>query len=104
MWRVIDPKNLGAFHPPTFKTDLNLFTHVLKDGEVYLQRDALDAPSWDWQTGDTIIQVHQITIPKDTVIGEYKVRVGIYDRVNGERLKIKDSGEDAVTVSSLVIR
>jgi hypothetical protein len=104
VWRVTDSKNLGALHPPAFKTDLNLFTHILKNGEVYLQRDALDAPSWDWQTGDTIIQVHQIAIPKDTVIGKYKVRVGIYDRVNGERLKIKDSGEDAVMVSSLVIR
>jgi len=104
VWHVTDSKNLGALHPPAFKTDLNIFTHVLKDGEVYLQRDALDAPSWDWQTGDTIIQIHQIAIPNDAMKDEYKVRIGIYDRVTGERLMIKDSGEDAVMVSPLVIR
>lgn len=104
VWRVTNPQNLGAMHPPAFKTDLNLFTHVLKGNEVYLQRDALDAPSWDWQTGDVILQIHQIAIPGDAAKGEYKVRVGVYDRITGERLMIKDSGEDAVIVSSLTIR
>jgi len=104
VWRVTDPKNLGAIHPPAFKTDLNLFTHILKDGEVYLQRDALDAPSWDWQTGDVILQIHQIAIPSDAAKGEYKVRVGIYDRVTNQRLEIRDSGADAVAVTPLVIR
>ena len=104
VWRVTDPKNLSALHPPAFKTDLNLFTHILKDGEVYLQRDALDAPSWDWQTGDVILQIHQIAIPSDAAKGEYKVRVGIYDRVTNQRLEIRDSGADAVAVTPLVIR
>ena len=104
VWRVTDPKNLSALHPPAFKTDLNLFTHILKDGEVYLQRDALDAPSWDWQTGDVILQIHQIAIPSDAAKGEYKVRVGVYDRVTNQRLEIRDSGADAVAVTPLVIR
>ncbi len=104
VWRVIDPKNLGPLHPPAFKTDLNIFTHIIKDGEIYLQRDALDAPSWDWQTGDVVLQIHQIAIPNDAAKGEYKVRVGIYDRTNSERLMIKVSGEDAAMVSQLVIR
>jgi hypothetical protein len=105
VWRVTDSKKLGALHPPAFKTYINLFTHVLNtNGEIFLQRDALDTPSWDWQTGDVILQIHQLAIPNDAARGEYKVRVGIYDRVTGERLMIKDSGEDTVSVSSLVIR
>ncbi|MBI5715918.1 MAG: glycosyltransferase family 39 protein [Chloroflexi bacterium] len=104
VWRVTNSKNLGAIHPPAYKTDLNLFTHVLKEGEVYLQRDALDAPSWDWQTGDVILQIHQIAIPSNAAKGEYKVKVGIYDRVTNQRLEIRDSGENAAMAPPLVIQ
>ena len=88
-WYVTDPPQLGAIRPPAFKTDLNMFTHVLyPDGSILLQRDQLDAPSWDWQAGDIVVQVHQMQIPSDIVLGKYAVEVGLYDRATGDRLPI----------------
>lgn len=104
IWRVLDPARLGPVHPPTFKTDLNLFTHVLNpDGSIFLQQDRLDAPSWDWQTGDTLIQIHQFAIPPDAAPGEYAVEVGLYDRITDGRLTTRE-GADHVVVSPLIIK
>jgi hypothetical protein len=77
---------IGPVVPPAFRTDVVFFTHVLKaDGTILAQGDRLDVPSWDWQPGDLILQIHSITIPPETVPGEYQVIVGIYDRQSGER-------------------
>jgi hypothetical protein len=103
-WRVLDPAKLGPIHPPAFKTDLNLFAHILNpDGSIFLQQDRLDAPSWDWQAGDTILQVYPFAIPADAVPGEYTVEVGFYDRPSGERLTTSD-GADHILIAPLVIQ
>lgn len=105
VWRVLNPVRLGSQHPPAFKTDLNLFTHVLRpDGAIFLQRDALDAPSWDWQTGDTVLQIHQLAIPPDASAGEYPTEVGLYDRVTGDRLSVLNPDTTSVMVAPLIIR
>ncbi len=74
------------------------------DGTILLQRDSLDAPAWDWQNGDTIMQVHRLAVPADTKAGEYAAEVGLYDRVTGERLTVIDSGATSVTIAPLIIR
>ncbi len=103
-WHVLDPAQVGPIHLPTYKTEINLFTHILNpDGTIYLQQDRLDAPSWDWQTGDTIIQIHQFSIPADAAPGEYSVEVGLYDRLTGDRLVAAD-GADHLVVTPLVIQ
>lgn len=103
-WHVLDPNKVAPIHAPTFETDVNLFTHVLNaDGTIYLQQDRLDAPSWDWQAGDTILQVHQFSIPSDAAPGQYSVEVGLYDRVTGERLTTAD-GADQIVVAPLIIQ
>ncbi len=105
VWRVADPARLGVAHPPALKTDLNLFTHILApDSSIFLQRDSLDAPSWDWQTGDTIIQIHPLAIPADAAPGQYPVEIGLYDRITGDRLLVLDSGADAAQAPPLMIR
>lgn len=102
---VFDTRDLGPVHPSAFKTDLNLFTHILNpDGTVFLQQDRLDAPSWDWQAGDIIMQIHRFAIPPDAAPGEYAVEVGLYDRITGDRLTVIDSGADSVRVDPLIIR
>ncbi len=104
LWRILDPVRLGPLQPPALKTELNLFTHLLNpDGSIFLQQDRLDAPSWDWQTGDLIIQIHQFAIPADAAPGNYPVEIGLYDRPTGERL-LTDTGADYVTVAPLIIR
>lgn len=104
-WQVLDPSSLGALHPPAFKTNLNLFTHILNaDGTIYLQQDRLDAPSWDWQRGDAILQIHQIDVPADAIPGQYPVEVGFYDRITGERLTVAGSNAGSIPAPPLNIR
>jgi 4-amino-4-deoxy-L-arabinose transferase-like glycosyltransferase len=91
VWRVLDPAQIGPSHPPSNTPDTVFFTQILSpDGSVLSQRDALDAPSWSWQTGDLFIQVHSLTIPSESEPGDYRSIVGIYDRSTLERVNILD--------------
>ena len=90
-WQVTDPQNIGPRHPPTFQPDTIFFTHLLDgEGNIVSQRDALDAPSWSWQAGDTIMQIHHLALPAHLAGGSYQPFVGIYDRQTGERLPVHD--------------
>jgi 4-amino-4-deoxy-L-arabinose transferase-like glycosyltransferase len=94
LWQVINPDNIGPAHPPAFQPDTVLFTHLLdEDGNIISQRDALDAPSWSWQTGDTILQIHNLDIPIEIDNGSYYPILGIYDRQTGERLPLSNNSE-----------
>ncbi len=89
MWHIQNPQQVGPLIPPTFTTDMVLFTHVLKpDGTILAQRDSLEAPSWDWQAGDVVVQLHPVFIPPETPVGLYETAVGLYDRQSGQRLTI----------------
>ncbi len=101
-WKATNPENTGPLHPPAFETDAVMFTHLLDDaGEIVSQRDALDAPSWVWQAGDTILQVHSLALPSDLAPGSYVSVVGIYDRQTGKRLPLHDAeGPTAETLFS----
>lgn len=108
-WQVQDPTRVGPLVPPADTTDAVLFTQVLHDGGVLAQRDALDAPSWSWQTGDIILQVHPVPIPAGANPGSYHTIVGLYDRVSGTRLPVIDpitgaTLETFANVPSLVIK
>lgn len=89
IWRVTHPDRVGPIVPPAFTTDVVMFTHVLDErGGILTQRDSLEAPSWDWQAGDLIAQVHPVMVPPETAPGEYQTAVGVYDRASGARLPI----------------
>ena len=95
-WRVGDPSRAGPVVPPSFTTDAVMFTHVLDGaGGILAQRDALDAPSWAWQTGDLILQIHPLAVPEAAAPGEYAAVVGIYDRSSGIRLPVTTGGDSA---------
>lgn len=89
IWRVTNPANVGPIVPPAFTTDVVMFTQLLDaSGVPFAQRDALDAPSWAWQAGDVVAQIHPIAIPAETAPGRYQAIVGIYDRLSGTRLPV----------------
>ena len=109
IWRVTDPEKVGPVVSPAFTTDVVMFTQLLDaSGVPFAQRDSLEAPSWDWQRGDLIAQIHSIFVPPETVPGNYQAIVGIYDRLSGDRLPVlANSGEivgDFTAVSPLEIR
>jgi hypothetical protein len=87
VWQVVDPARAGPLVPPFDTTDVTFFTQVLDEsGQIVAQRDSLEAPSWDWQRGDVIIQVHPLAILPDAVPGSYQTIVGLYDKLSGRRL------------------
>jgi len=101
VWQVVEPSKIGATVPPAFTTDVVMFTHVLAaDSTLLTQHDALDAPSWDWQTGDIIVQIHTMLVPPEAAAGTYEAIVGIYDRSSSERRSVVDaSGTTINTVA-----
>jgi hypothetical protein len=93
VWRVDDPDGVGSRVPPLDVTEVVLFTHVLdSSGAILAQQDRLDAPSWDWQTGDIVVQIHAIPIPAGASAGSYETIVGVYDRQTATRLPLFGSG------------
>lgn len=103
LWRVLDPARAGPVVPPSFTTDAVLFTHVLDGaGGNLTQRDALDAPSWAWQSGDLIAQVHPMTVPAWAAPGQYTTVVGLYDRGSGARLPVIGGGDTAAAPPLLI--
>ncbi|MBP6015252.1 MAG: glycosyltransferase family 39 protein [Candidatus Promineofilum sp.] len=103
LWRVLDPARAGPVVPPSFTTDAVLFTHVVDGaGGLLTQRDALDAPSWAWQSGDLIAQVHPLTVPTSAAPGAYAAVVGFYDRQSGARLPVVGGGDTAAAPPLLI--
>lgn len=80
----------------TTATDYTVFVHVLDEsGQIVAQRDAPpnnnNSPTWIWQPGDVVRDVHQLVQP-ETAVGELDILVGLYDRVTGERLLASQNG------------
>lgn len=104
-WTVLDPKNLGNTIPYVGHPDTNIFVHILQpDGTILSQADQLNAPSWQWQEGDRIYQVHKIYIPADTKEADYDSVTGVYDRLTGNRLAVSGSDETTIQLPPLQIR
>jgi hypothetical protein len=81
-----------------------LFTHILKaDGSILAQHDSLEAPSWNWQAGDVIVQVHPIVIPMETATGVYETAVGLYDQQTGQRLAVLDAANQPTDHHAFVL-
>ena len=107
-WRVVDPARVGPALLPAGQSDVVLFTHVLRsDGTILAQQDALDAPSWSWQAGDVIFQIHQIWLDAATPPGVYAAQVGVYDRDSLTRLPLfaagAPAGADVARVAALTV-
>ena len=70
-----------------------MFTHALDEGgRIVEQDDRLDAPAWDWQKGDTIVQIHRFALPADLTEGTITLNVGVYRHSNRIRLPVTEAG------------
>ena len=104
VWQVTDPSRMGPRVLPADATDAKLFTHVLADDEsIIAQQDLLSVPSWQWQTDDVILQVHQIWIAPEIEAGVYETAVGFYSETTSERVPIIGSTDNRAFVTSLQI-
>lgn len=107
LWHVIDPEPLRPQNLSDAEEDLVVFTHALDEaGNIVGQEDRLDAPAWDWQTGDVVAQIHRFALPVDFSAGPVTLEVGVYRRSDGTRLPVVVDGdvvEDHVILRSLEI-
>jgi hypothetical protein len=73
------------------------FLHLVDDagyiwgqGDKWLMSESL-VPTAGWRAGDVVVDRYGISLLKGTSPGRYKLRIGLYDRINGGRLEIRDS-------------
>ncbi len=106
-----------ADEPPA--QDYTVFAHVLgppnpaSDGPVWAghdsQPDGGHYPTSVWQPGETILDVHRLTLPPDAPAGDYQIEVGLYLLESLERLPASGPGGerwpgDAVILRSFVLQ
>lgn len=94
-WRIYAPDVLGPVAPQHYGAAAALFVHMLDaEGDIASQDDRLDAPAWNWHTGDAFVQIHQIQLDDSVVSGSYDLAVGIYNRHTMERLTVIIEGAE----------
>jgi len=63
--------------------------HTWGQGDKWLMKEAL-IPTAGWQVGEAVLDRYGVSLVKGTPPGRYRLRIGLYDRVSGERLEIRD--------------
>lgn len=75
---------------------------LLPDGNKVAQSDHLAGgvyyPSSQWQSGETLLDRHVLSIPADAPPGPYQVLVGLYELVDGEARMIGSTTLTSATV------
>ncbi len=92
-------------------TSYTVFAQLFGPGDS--MRDQADGlpqdgtrPTFTWQPGEVILDDHVFDVPKDAPAGEYRVRLGLYDRETMARLEAVDATgqrlpDDAVVIGGL---
>ncbi len=96
-WRALQPLDRSY----------KAFVHLVPAGESIpiAQHDSEPAngtnPTDTWETGEIVIDPHQVTIPQGAAAGTYTVWVGLYD--DDGRLSVADPGQSQVRDNSILI-
>ncbi len=102
-WRVLDPAALGPLPATDYGRAAVVFAHLLDDKNAVIgQEDRLDAPAWNWQAGDGLLQVLQFPIPPTAQPGAYQLEIGAYNRHDLKRLPVLADGGGRVDDRMLV--
>jgi hypothetical protein len=93
VWRVIDAAPLGPVPPDRYGYEAAIFVQLLDaNGQVVTQEDRLDAPAWNWQPGEIVVQTHLLAVGTDLAAGEYSLLLGLYTRPDIRRLPVLVEG------------
>lgn len=93
VWRVLDPAALGSHPVSEYGYAAVLFAHVLDAADAVVgQEDRLDAPAWNWRSGDAFVQLFRFSIDADVPPDLYRLEVGMYTRADLIRLPIMADG------------
>jgi hypothetical protein len=88
--------------------DFSVFVHVLApDGQLWGQSDKVsplaEFPTGRWPAGRRMTDGHQLALKPDIRAGSYALRVGLWDRLSGVRLRVlgpdgQPTDQDGVTL------
>ena len=88
--------------------DFSVFVHVLgTDGQLWGQSDKFsplpEFPTGRWPAGRRMTDGHQLALKADIPYGTYTLRVGLWDRLSGARLRVlgpdgQATDQDGVTL------
>lgn len=87
--------------------DYTIFTHLLDSaGQLRAQQDnppqqGRYPTSW-WSPGETIVDAHTLILPPDLAPGPYTLRLGLYQSETGQRLPLKNQGQDFVDLPNFI--
>jgi hypothetical protein len=78
-------------------TDYTVFVHVVDpEGTIWGQSDAMpvqsEKPTSSWQTGEIVVDEHQLKIDLEGPRKGYSIEVGVYDPDTRERLPVSSRG------------
>jgi len=94
VWRILDPAALGPVPAHNYGHSVAIFAQLLdKTNTVVGQEDRLDAPAWNWQTGDAFAQLQRFAVKPGILPGDYQLLVGMYQRDTLKRLAVYDGDE-----------
>jgi hypothetical protein len=90
-------------------TDYTVFVHLLNAaGDVVAQTDGVPVggryPTSAWEPGEQIIDSRLIALPADLPGGGYRLIVGIYDPLDGSRLRLTGHEADFVLLGQMRVK
>ena len=101
-WRALD----------RMETSYKVFTHLLsEDNHIWGQKDDVPGqgalPTTGWMKGEVVVDEYEIVINEGAPGGKYRLKIGMYDPLTGERLPIVGEGgkveEDGVLLGEMQI-
>lgn len=87
---VANPPPPGVYSGPR----LSVFAHLFAaDGTYVAGEDGLAVDPTTLRAGDRFVQIHRFALPADGPPGPYRLEVGVYDPLTGERWLTEDGAD-----------
>ena len=86
--------------------DYVIFVHLVDDhGNVVAQADGVPMagryPTGAWTPEERIVDLRILPLPKELPAGIYHLWVGVYNPINGQRLRVREAGNDSISLGIL---
>ena len=101
---------LALFWQPLteIQTDYTVFVHLYDSNDtLWAQRDNPPVSGTyrtnQWKPGQTIVDSYEIQLPPDLPTGEYRLAVGMYDWVTGDRLAVTGNPDRIMSDSRILL-
>ena len=88
--------------------DYAVFVHLVDDrGTVVAQADGVPMagryPTSAWTPGERIVDMRVLPLPKELPTGTYHLWVGVYNPIDGQRLRVRGTGNDSISLGILQV-